>query len=54
MGQQGAKKLKANPMEDQWEEKIKRLTVISELSSSPHLILGGGYSCFMLELLLFY
>lgn len=40
--------------EDQWEEKIKRLTVISEPSSSPHLILGGGYSPFMLELLLFY
>lgn len=34
--------------------KIKRLTVISEPSSSPHLILGGGYSCFMRERLLFY
>lgn len=55
VGQQKAKQLKVRKaMEDQWEEKIKRPTVISEPSSSPHLILGDGYSCFMLELLLFY
>lgn len=56
VGQQRAKQLKVKKkaMEDQWEEKIKRPTVIGEPSSSPHLILGDGYSPFMLELLLSY